>query len=821
VNSSNYDDVLGQMRAAGLLVDALIVGTRQRCKVDGDREKRGWYHLHDWRGLIVGSYGIWHGNDPGSIKVELAKGAPMSSEERAALKARILADKKAEMAARQGQADRAAQRAAAMWRRLQADGDSEYLRRKCVQGHGVRFAESGTLVVPLLDVGGKIHGLQAIYPAGHPKRKRLGRDKDFWPAGLAKQGHFFLIGSPAVGAACLVCEGYATGATLYEATGLPVAVAFDAGNLVHVATALRARWRGLRVLLCADDDYLGKCAHCGGPTLTAAPACMHCGKEHGRMNAGLMGADTAALAVEGAVLRPVFAAERSLVDKGPTDFNDLHVIEGLQAVRAQVETRLSALKWVGGSRLAAAASSAGGGDGGGSGGLRSITTVEELHARFALVYEATDTVFDDQERKLVPLGSMRNICSSRQLHRWWMESADKRVVRLEEVGFDPTELDVTVKCNLWRGWPTTPRAGRCDRLLELGEYLCSEDKHGAELWRWLLRWLAYPIQNPGGKLKTAVVMHGPQGTGKNLFFEAVLEIYGFYGRLLGQDAVDDKFNDWSSRLLFGVADEMLARDEMYHSKNRVKVLITSDRIRVNPKNTAAYYERNHANFVFLSNEPQPMALERDDRRFGVIWTPQKHDQAFYNAVLAEVRAGGVAALHDHLLRVDMGDFGPATLPPVTQAKQDLIELGMDSSERFWVDWAAGYLPIPLTTAKSESIYAAYRLWCVAEGVGKPAQKNTCVGAWTKRPGVRKERPYHFENYSLTKRIQSMVLHPAGCAVPENITDLTASINRFNEALTEWRKRTTDMPQGNKSGADRPARATGTYGPDAADDDAAY
>ena len=43
--------------------------------------------------------------------------------------------------------------------------------------------------------------------------------------------------------------------------------------------------------------------------------------------------------------------------------------------------------------------------------------------------------------------------------------ADKRVVRLREVGFDPTERDETIKCNLWGGWPTTPRAGRCSKLI--------------------------------------------------------------------------------------------------------------------------------------------------------------------------------------------------------------------------------------------------------------------------------------------------------------------------------------------------------------------
>jgi putative DNA primase/helicase len=790
VNWGNYDSVLQQLRGAGLLVDSLVVGQRQRCRVEGDREKRGWYHLHelrldDGRYLIVGSYGIWRGNDPGSTKVEVGRAATLSREQLDALRARMAADRKAEQAARRAEAERAALRAQAMWRRLSPQGTSEYLVRKCVQAHGLRFAPSGAVAVPLLDVAGQIQGLQFILPPGHRRRRQLGRDKDFWPAGLAKQGHMFPIGSPVAGGVCLVAEGYATAASLYEATGLPTVVAFDAGNLTHVAQALAKRYPGLRMLFCADDDYLGKCRGCGALAPTEARECPHCGQAPGTTNAGVSSAHAAALQVDGAVLVPRFVADRPLDRKGPTDFNDLHVLEGLQEVRAQVEARLGELGWDAQRRAPRAIAPSGGG-GAQREHLQPITTADELFERFALVYEATDTAFDFHERVLVPLSSVRNLCASRQLYRQWMESPTKQVVRVEEVGFDPGERDPTVRCNLWAGWPTQPRAGCCDKLLELGEFLCSQDPNGDEMWWWLQRWLAYPIQRPGAKMKTAVIVHGPQGTGKNLFFESVLAIYGRYGRLLNQDAVEDKFNDWASRLLFGVADEMVARDEMYHAKNKLKTLITSDRIRINPKNLAPYYERNHANLVFLSNEIQPMALERDDRRYAVIWTPPKLEPEFYNAVLSEIDAGGIAALHDHLLRVDLDGFGPASLPPMTQAKRDLIELGMDSTESFFVEWAAGNLPLPATACRSEDLFDAYRHHCLKQGVHKPASLKTFVGAICKRPGVRRARRQHYRGHSLTQLVQSVVIVPPGATEPADRQALTDQINAFAQALRDWR-----------------------------------
>jgi putative DNA primase/helicase len=795
VNYTNYDSVLGQLRDAGLLVDELDIGVRRRCRIADDRERRGWYHLHELRTdrgdlLIVGSYGVWRGNDPGTLKVEISKATPLNAEQREALKARIAEDRKAEAARRKAEAERASNRATAMWKRLAETGDSEYLQRKGVIAHGVRFGPSGSVIVPMLDVAGRIWGLQAIYPKAHPKRARTGRDKDFWPAGLAKQGHFHLIGSPMVGVCCLVAEGYATGASLHEATGLPVAVAFDAGNLVHVAQALRGRYRGLRVLVCADDDHVGKCRECGAYTPVVESACRACGKEHRCTNAGIVGAEAAALAASGAWLAPVFAEARATDAKGPTDFNDLHLADGLHAVRAQVEARLTALQWR--SKPAPATAHQGGGEAAAADdALQCVVHVGQLHERFALVYEAADTVFDLVEHKLVPLASMRNLCAGRQIHRQWMDSADKRVVRLSEVGFDPTGRDETVKCNLWSGWPTRPKQGSCERILELGEYLCSQDARAGEMWLWLLRWLAYPIQHPGAKMKTAVVMHGPQGTGKNLFFETIVRIYGSYGRVVGQDAIEDKFNDWASKKLFIVADEVVARDDLYHSKNRLKGLVTGDRIRINPKNVASYEEANHCNLAFLSNETVPMALERDDRRYAVIWTPPKWDTARYHSVLAELSAGGVAALHHQLLSLDLADFGPATLPPMTEAKSDLIELGMDSSERFWVEWTAGRLEaLPVTAVRSEDLYRAYRHWASLQGVHKCAQLSTCMGTWTKRPGVQKRRDRHLENYSKTKVVMSTVVYPPGAARDGGIAALADLINAFNTALRTWTENTS-------------------------------
>lgn len=709
--SSNYGDVLGQLTAAGLIVDSLEVGKLRRCKVQGESERRGWYHLHEMRmangdELIVGSYGVWRGAVNNATKVEITK-TEMSSEQRDSLRRRLAEDKRQAEAARKADAERAATKATTAWKKCTEQGDCEYLHRKGVSGHGVRYSPSGAMVIPMLDVAGKVHGLQLIRgraprnAAGQGARKLL--DKEFWPKGLIKKGHFHLLGMAAGAAVILVAEGYATAASLFEATGLPVAVAFDAGNLAPVAIALHGRYKTANLLICADDDVFSD----GNPGVTCASA--------------------AAMEVGGAFVVPTFAdeparkAEFDTTGSKLTDFNDLHALEGLHVVRVQVEARLTALNWRPAAKRAATPQ---GGGVAAKDPLRPIETVDELLERYALIYGQGGTVFDHQEHCLLPLSDMRDLCMGRFIHREWSDHPERQIARIENVGFDPACTDPAIHCNLWSGWPTTPVAGSCEHLVDLLRYMCAKESKPEELFQWVIKWLAYPIQHPGAKMQTTIVVHGPQGTGKNMFFEVIMGIYGRYGRIIDQSAIEDKFNDWASCRLFLIADEVVARSDLYHVKNKLKAFITGEWIRINPKNMAAYDERNHVNMVFLSNEAMPTIVEQDDRRHAVIWTPEKLSPDFYAGLKAEIEAGGGAALHHYLLHLDLGDFGPSSKPPMTDAKKELIDQSLDSPSRFVLAFEKGDVegfpaknaPALLTPCLSQDFYELYGAWCHRQGL---------------------------------------------------------------------------------------------------------
>lgn len=314
------DDVLAQLQDGGLAPDTpLALDKRTRCATVADKgnAKNGWYVVYEHRlangdTAYFGSFGDWRSGEKGSWSKLKPCGGRLTDEDRKVMKARTEAAKKKADADRAGLASKAARRAAGLWKVQPEKGRSAYLERKQVVGFGVRYGrKGGTALVPMHDVKDRMVGMQILFdePDEH------GLTKKYWPYGLAKDGAFHLIGPhPEPGEPLVICEGYATGASLHMATGLCVAVAFDAGNLMPVAEAMRERFAGRPIILCADDDW--KTEINGKP-----------------FNTGVEKARNAADVVGGQVVAPLFDTDRQ--DKW-TDFNDLHCAEGLDAVRRQV-----------------------------------------------------------------------------------------------------------------------------------------------------------------------------------------------------------------------------------------------------------------------------------------------------------------------------------------------------------------------------------------------------------------------------------------------------------------------------------------------------
>lgn len=277
--------------AAGLTAPDVIHddGAIHRFSTAGRRgDVSGWYVLHS-DGVPAGVFGCWRA---GLQSTWCAKSdSAMTPAEREAHCQRVKAMKAQRDADEGARQKHEADKATVRWNAASSDCQHPYLVRKGIQAHGIK-QDGDVLLVPLRDTAGTLHSVQTI---------TLDGDKRF--RGRMK-GCYHAIGKPT--GCIVVCEGFATGATIHEATGEAVAVAFNAGNVTRVATALHKKYPELAIILAADDDHQTE----GNPGLSAA--------------------HDAALAVGGFVVAPQFPADRPTK---ATDFNDLATLAGLGAVR--------------------------------------------------------------------------------------------------------------------------------------------------------------------------------------------------------------------------------------------------------------------------------------------------------------------------------------------------------------------------------------------------------------------------------------------------------------------------------------------------------
>jgi putative DNA primase/helicase len=384
-----------------------------------------------------------------------------------------------------------------------------------------------------------------------------------------------------------------------------------------------------------------------------------------------------------------------------------------------------------GGRGRAAAGEGGGADRGGGG----ADAVSRLLEDFALVY-GTDQVWDGTKRMTMQVKNLRLLFGAPYVNTW-LAHPDRRVLLSEQIKFEPGQ-DLPPPCvNLFDGLPTVPvpcTESDCEPILDLLRHLtslcCVRGPQGQllpageQVFDQVIKWCALLVQRPGAKSRFAMVFHGPQGTGKNLFWDAFKRILGKYGKMVGQTELEDRFNGYMSGKLLLIGNEVVTRQELWHNKNKLKWVITDDEIPIRGMHQEVRWETNHANIVFLSNELQPVALERDDRRHLVVYTPAADDAALYARVVAFLADEGHAKFMHHLLQVDLGDFGEHTKPMMTEAKAALIELGLKPAERFAQEWLDGYLDLPVRPCSATQLFAVGERWCRMNGERSYANQAT-------------------------------------------------------------------------------------------------
>lgn len=298
-------DLPSKLHAAGIPISGPVTadGKIHRYKTDGDHEANCWYVLHENGELQAGAYGCWKRgiNQKYCNKYD----EELTPEERKARSAATESSRKERLKQEQENQSEVRAKASKLFMTAPTVSAHGYLTRKGVSVHGlIRLSNygptEGWLALALQDERGIIHSAQFIAEDG---------TKRFYYQGRVN-GCFFKLSESDSGP-IVICEGYATGASVYEATGWSVLCAMNCHNLIPVAASLRKKWPERTVVISADNDQFTE----GNP--------------------GLTDAREAAEKIGAIVAFPEFGDES--LEAGPTDFNDLHQISGLDEVRRQIQ----------------------------------------------------------------------------------------------------------------------------------------------------------------------------------------------------------------------------------------------------------------------------------------------------------------------------------------------------------------------------------------------------------------------------------------------------------------------------------------------------
>lgn len=212
-------------------------------------------------------------NEVGNV-LGLSSETKVTAEDRKGWREKAEAQQKQQELDERNAQEAAAKRAKQRWGYKSVDRDCPYIQRKQVQAHGCKVNGKGNLVIPLYDRHGNIWNIQEIHADGY---------KPFLAGGRVS-GCFYTIGKVQSDDQIIcIAEGFATAASIYEATGYTTIVSFNAWNMDKVGKEIRALYPRSMLVYCADDD-----SHSDPP------------------NAGLKAANNAVAATGGIVILPVF-----------------------------------------------------------------------------------------------------------------------------------------------------------------------------------------------------------------------------------------------------------------------------------------------------------------------------------------------------------------------------------------------------------------------------------------------------------------------------------------------------------------------------------
>lgn len=276
-----------------------------------------------------------------------------------------------------------------------------------------------------------------------------------------------------------------------------------------------------------------------------------------------------------------------------------------------------------------------------------------------------------------------------QVSKRWHSHGRRRYYR-NGLRLDPSaEGDDDGYYNLWRGFSVKPVPGDWSRLREHFHKVL--DKDDAD---YLIRSMAWKVQNPGVPSRVAIVLRGKEGTGKGIGITYFTDLFGKHGlRVHSMLHVAGRFNAHQRHLCVLFADEVhvVGKDQV----GTLKGLITEKNLPIEGKGVDVVNAENHITVYMVTNEHWAVPAGLDARRFAVfdVKDTVRGKRDHFDAIDRQMRSGGLAAMLHDLMHMYLGSWHPEAARPDTTALAEQKAFGLDPIPRMVFECLqAGQLP---------------------------------------------------------------------------------------------------------------------------------
>jgi hypothetical protein len=247
------------------------------------------------------------------------------------------------------------------------------------------------------------------------------------------------------------------------------------------------------------------------------------------------------------------------------------------------------------------------------------------------------------------------------LAKWWLDHRNRAQYR--GVKFRPNrEGVVSGYLNLWRGWGVEASPGDWSLIQQhIVDVIAGGN---AEFAEYVLRWIAWAIQNPDKQAEVALVLIGEKGSGKGTVARCLKPIFGSHAmQVTDREQVIGQFNGHLEDCILFIADEAYWGGDK-RCIGRLQGMITEEELPIRRMYCETYQAKNYLHILMLAEPGWVIPAGKFERRYAAFSVDDRYrgDRGYFKALNRQMAGGGIPAMVYDLLRVELGDWHPREIP---------------------------------------------------------------------------------------------------------------------------------------------------------------